>query len=246
MFGYGGRVEPFDHDAVDAQINRLGAALLFDPVTLASAAEEGVADPVVLYAGGRAGAVGDLSAAAVEAVLAFFAPSAVAEVWPMVLAHGRPSEIAATYARAMADAARAHWSAAAAEVVAEVGGHLVAAAPAVGLPLFAGWRAQARPADPLGAAAHAVVALRELRFDHHVHAVAGAGLHPLEAEIVGRGEPGAQLHGWSPPYPDPGPLRARVAAAEAETSRRMAAVHALIAPDEQQRLAAAIAALQPT
>lgn len=235
----------FDADAVDARINRLGADLLFHPTTLASAAAQGVDDAVVLYAGGRAGAVGDLSAPAVEAILAFFAPSAVAEVWPMVLAHGRPSEISDVYAAAMADAARASWDAEAAAVVAEVGSAVVDAAPALGLPLFAGWRSKPRPSDALGAAALVVVALRELRFDHHVHAVAGTGLTPLEAEMIGRGEGGAQLHGWAPPFPDPETVRDRAAAAEAETSRRMARAYAAAPAADLERFAAAIAALAP-
>ena len=237
---------PFDADAVDARVNRLGAELLFHPTTLASAAQRGVDDAVVLYAGGRAGAVGDLSAPAVEAILAFFAPSAVAEVWPMVLRHGRPSEISDVYAAAMADAARASWDASAAEVVADVGATVVDAAPALGLPLFAGWRAKARPDDALGAAALVVTALRELRFDHHVHAIAGTGLTPLEAEMVGRGEAGAQLHGWAPPFPDADAARDRAEAAEAETSRRMARAYAVASEAELVRFSDAIAALAPT
>lgn len=219
-------------DRTDRRLNALGGGLFFDEVTLAIAAEEGIDDVVVLYAAGRAGVMGDVTASQVRVTFGFFDPESVAEVWATVTADHRPSEVAPVFARAMAAAARARWDADAAAVVARVGWAVADAAEPLACPLFAGWRDQARPDDPAGSAALAVTTLRELRGDIHVQSVAAAGLHPLEAEMVSRGVPGAQLHGWKEPYPDPAAFTERVAAADAETSRRMQAHYGRISADE--------------
>jgi len=221
-----------DLDRTDHRINALGGTLFFDEVTLAAAAEEGIDDVVVLYAAGRAGVMGDVTAAQVRVTFGFFDPGSVDEVWAMVTAGHRPSDVAPVFARAMSAAARARWDADAAAVVARIGFAVADAAEPLACPLFTGWRDQARPDDPAGAAALAVTTLRELRGDIHVQSVAAAGLHPLEAEMVSRRVPGAQLHGWKEPYPDPAEFADRVAAAEAETSRRMRAHYQRLAPDE--------------
>jgi len=137
-----------DLDRTDRRLNALGGRLFFDEVTLRSAAEQGVDDAVVLYAAGRAGVMGDVTAAQVLVTFGFFSPEAVDEVWPMVLEHGPPSQVAPVFARAMADAARARWDPDAAAVVARVGWAVADAAPPLGCPLFAGWRGQDRPDDP--------------------------------------------------------------------------------------------------
>lgn len=233
------------HDLADHRINRLGAALLFDEHTLASAATEGLTDAAVLYAGGRAGAMGDVTAPVVQAAFCFFATSAVDDVWGQVLATRRPSELAATYARAMADAARARWDPDAATTVHEVGERLAASVELVGLPLFGAWRAMPRAEDAVGAAALTVMTLRELRGDVHVQAVAAVGVSALEAELATRGPDWAGLHGWHPPYPDVAHVADRMAQAEATTSARMAAFHAVLDPSSRDRLGEALAVLHP-
>ena len=90
---------------MDARINQLGASLYFDANTIAHAGEAGYSDFFVLYAGGRAGVMGDVTAEQVCSAFAFFDPGLVAKVWPKVVAAGRPSEIATVFAAAMAHAA---------------------------------------------------------------------------------------------------------------------------------------------
>jgi hypothetical protein len=113
----------------------------------------------------------------------------------------------------------------------------------MGQSLFAGWQAMTRPADPQGAAAVVVMALRELRGDTHIQCIAAEGLLPVEAEIVTRGVPGAELHGWPTPYPDPEPLRERVAAAERATSARMQRAYGNLPEVELDALRGAVRSL---
>jgi hypothetical protein len=208
-------------DRMDARLNAYVSKLFFDDLTLGHGAAQGVPDAIILYAAGRAGAMGDVNAAAVANAFGFFAPELVDQVWPSVAAFGKPSAIATTFATAMAESARARWEPGAAAVVARVGATVVDGVVPIGMALFAGWQAMPRPSDPQGAAAVVAMALRELRGDVHIQCVAAEGLHPLEAEIVTRGVAGAELHGWPPPYPDPDPLRPIVEAAERATSARM-------------------------
>lgn len=236
-----------DRDAIDhldARINAFGSKLFFDDLTLQHGAANGIPDAIVLYAAGRAGAMGDVNAAQVASAFGFFAPSAIAEVWPAVGAFGRPSRIAAIFADGMAAAARVRWDRGACEVVTRVGGQLVDSVVPLGQSLFAGWQAMPRPADPQGAAAIVVMALRELRGDIHIQCVAAEGLLPVEAEIVTRGVPGAELHGWPTPYPDPDPLRARVAAAETATSARMQRHYGTLAEADLAALREAVRSLR--
>jgi hypothetical protein len=230
-------------DHMDARINAFGSALFFDEVTLEHGAANGVPDAIILYGAGRAGALGDVNAAAVTSAFGFFCPDLVEQLWPSVRAFGRPSSIATVLADGMAAAARVRWDPAAAAVVARHGATVVDSVVPLGTALFAGWQRMPRPDDPQGAAALVVMALRELRGDIHIQCVAGEGLHPLEAEIVTRGAAGAELHGWPAPYPDPDALRDRVAAAERATSARMHQHYGVLHDPELAALRDAVRAL---
>ena len=166
-------------------------------------------------------------------------------MWPSVRAFGRPSTIAGVFAEAMAAAARVRWDRDAAEVVARHGATIVDGVVPLGRSLFAGWQAMARPTDPQGAAAIVVMALRELRGDTHIQCIAAEGLLPLEAEIVTRGVPGAELHGWPAPYPDPERFRDRVEAAERATSERMQRAYGLLGDADLGALREAVRTLVP-
>jgi hypothetical protein len=213
-------------DLVDRRINQLGASLFFDPVAVAHAANAGVDNVFALYAGGRAGVMGNVTATQVAVALGFFPLELVRTVWADVETIAAPTHLADVFAAAMVAAAIQTWDARAAAVVVELGSEVAASVPLLGLPLFAGWRERSRPSDPVGAAVHVVHTLRELRGDIHVQSVAAEQLDPLEAEIVTRGEEGATLHGWPQPWPDPAPLVERVAAAEAATAVRMRQTYA--------------------
>ncbi len=215
-----------DTDHVDRRINQLGASLFFDPLTVAHASAAGVDDVFSLYAGGRAGVMGNVTATQVAVALGFFPAELVRTVWADVEAIATPARLADLYADAMVLAAIETWDTSAAAVVVELGSEVAASVPLLGLPLFAGWRERSRPSEPVGAAVHVVHTLRELRGDIHVQSVAAEQLDPLEAEIVTRGEEGATLHGWPQPWPDPAPFVDRVAAAESATGARMRRIYA--------------------
>jgi hypothetical protein len=232
-----------DIDRTDRRINELGSSLFFDELTLAHAAALGVDDAAVLYGGGRAGAMGDVLAPTVGAVFGFFEPAAVAEVTNQVWAQGSPRQLTEIFVASMAHAARTRWSPDPAAEVVAVGRVLLDGASPFGRPLFAAWREVPLPADRCGAAAVTIMALRELRGDTHVNALATLGVEPLQAEMVTRGEAWAQLHGWSPPYPDPAAHRDLVAQAEVLTSQRMADVYATADADDLRRFASAIEVL---
>lgn len=235
-------------DEMDARINRLGAALLFDQNTLAHAADAGITDFFVLYAGGRAGVMGDVTAEQVSSAFGFFDPGLVAKVWPTVLATARPSTIATVFAAAMAYAAECNWDAEVSRTISRLGTAVADSVTALGMPLFAGWRTMARPDTPQGAAAMVVHTLRELRGDVHIQSVAASGMLPIEAEVATRrGTAGLEMHGWRGDVPDHEPLLERFAAVEEQTSQRMQRIYAAaLADTELQELDAAVSAVGTT
>lgn len=238
--------DPVNIDRMDARINRLGASLFFDPITLGVGAERGIDDVLLLYAGGRGGVLGDAPATQVISAFAFFEPNMVRNAWAKVGQTASAGEIAQIYADGMSAAARERWQAEPAATVVRVGRTVLDSVDALGMALFAGWREMPVPDDPQGGAAVVVMALRELRGDVHVQSVAAAGLGPLEAEMATQGEFGAKLHGWPEPWPDPEPLQDRLSLAQASTSARMAAVYARLPGSDLADLDAAVAALAPS
>lgn len=226
----------------DHRINRLVADLFFHPAALAHGAEHGVEDPFVLY-GGRVVAMGLVTEEVAVATLGFLSPDLVAGAFRSLQAHPDPAGIADVFAGALGAAARDRWPDAPCATVVEAGRAIASAAPTLGLPLFAAWRARPLPDDPIGAAAITLMALRELRGDIHVQEVASAGLHPVEAEAVSGGDAGLQLHGWPEPWPDPEPLRPAMADVEAATSRRMQRCYSRIEPELAERFVASVADL---
>ena len=227
-------------DRLDARVNALGASLFFDEVTVASAAAVGVDDVFALYAS-RAGVLGDVDADQAASALAFFDPSVVADVWNGLDRFGTPSQVAGIFGAAMSAAASQRWDPEASRVVVRLGMRVADSVTPTGLALFTGWR---RVARTRGDASSVVHALRELRGDVHIQCISVQGLHPLEAEMVTRGAPAAQMHGWTPPFPDPAPFIDPVAVAERATSHRMAQVYAAALTDgEFNELADAVDAL---
>lgn len=228
---------------MDGRINKRGSQLFFDEITLAHAASKGFDDVFVLYAAGRAGVMGEVTAAQVTSAFAFFEPTMVEQIWAKAQAAAPAPAIAAIYAEGMSAAARERWNEDAASDVARIGRTVVDSVDPIGMPLFAGWRSMPVPDDLTGAAAIVVMALRELRGDVHVQSVAVSGLRAIEAEMATRGIPGAELHGWKPPYPDPEPLQETMAAAQAVTSSRMVHIYEQLDPVDLDRLDAAVAGL---
>jgi hypothetical protein len=208
-------------DRMDARLNRAGSSLFFHRLTTEHAASRGIDNVFVLY-GGRAGVMGDVTADQALSAFCFFNEQVVRDVWTGMSEFGAPSHVGTVFADAMAVAARGLWNGEAAETVVDLGARVCDSVAPMGMALFAGWRRLARETPEVSRVVHA---LRELRGDVHIQSVAAHGLGPLEAEMVTRGEAGAKLHGYQPPYPDPAPFVERVAAASSDTSKRMHAIY---------------------
>ncbi|MFI7575139.1 hypothetical protein [Micromonospora sp. NPDC049497] len=212
----------------------LGDAFTRCPTTLRRARLLGISG-WAFYVAGRAGALGDVRAETVAAVLGFLAPDAVADGWDAALRVVPPVEVAAA---TLDECCR--WGDDRLGPVPDVGrlavllGHAVEAADATGMPLFAAWRAMPLPGRTRTPGARAAVGLRLLR-EHfagaHLLAVRASGMTPLEAVLTGpEGEAGALACGWPPPYPPAAPLVRRRLWAEAVTDRLTASAFAALGP----------------
>lgn len=155
------------------------------------------------YFAGRAGVLGGVDADVVAAGLGFFEPSLLHKMWDAGVAVEGPRAAAMRYGAACAQWGRsrlAGFSGAARQ--ADLIRHVIDSVDPVGLPLFAGWRAESRPADEAGLAYFLTHVLRELRCAVHVNAVVFTGIAPRDAILVADGGPTAQQFGWSAPFPD--------------------------------------------
>lgn len=239
-------VDPSRTDRIDARINQLGGALMFDKVTIGHASEQGIDNVLALYVVGRAGAMGDVNLPSVLSAFAFLSPELITNGWQAGQAYGTPSQVAAVFAAAMAESGRQNYDPQAAATFAEIGRKLADSVTPIGHALFSGWQAMTVPSDPGGAAALTVMTLRELRGDVNIHAMGLTGLSPLEADLACAGEKGVQVHGWKPPFPDVSHATERAAAATAQTSQRMAQIYdTALGAEELDRFEAAVNGLLP-
>lgn len=173
-----------------------------------------------LYHLGRAGALGDVPVEVVVAAEAFFPAEVVRAAWEEGRAILAPYDASVAYAGYCADVFREQYGSRPdlARLV-ELLEPVVDGADALGLPLFAAWRALPRPEDAAGRAGLLLNVLREHRGSVHAAACAAMGLGPLQAIMAGSyGETNARFFEWPEPYPEPAPFRARWDAAEDLTS----------------------------
>lgn len=223
--------------AVGRPIGSIGSRFMFDPSTYANAATFGYSG-LDFYFAGRAGVLGDVDAEVAAAALGFFDTGNVRTLWDQGCAVAGAGEAAVRFAAACAQWGRDHFGDDVAyDELNALAGRVIDAAPAAGLPLFAGWRTVALADDPKGAACQQLNTLRELRGGAHLVAVLAAGLTPFEAVLAKGGAANAQLFGYAEPYPDVDELTARtsdaLAAAETTTDRLVAP--ALASLDEADR-----------
>jgi hypothetical protein len=156
-----------------------------------------------LYMIGRAGVLGDVDPAVVTAALGFFPDERVRYGWERARAAVDLRVGHERYVEVMRQWARDHVRGA--DGLDRLGALLstvVGAAPAAGLPIFAGWAALPLPDDPAERVVQLAMALREYRGGCHLIAVIAHGLTPLEAVLAGGGPGNAEFFGWPEPYPD--------------------------------------------
>ncbi len=185
------------------EISYLGGLFYFAPQTLARAAELGLSSSQFYFVG-RAGVLGNVSAAVADSALGYFAPSVVSRHWEAGSEVLPPSEIAAAYLECCREFGRDHISdedwlgpfcAAAGEV-------LNAASP-VALPLFAGVKALPLAQDLPARAMQLVTALREFRGGVHLMAIVASGLEPLVAHWLTRPDAWANFGYQTSDIPEP-------------------------------------------
>ena len=91
---------------------------------------------------------------------------------------------------------------------------VIAAAPGLALPLYAGWRAMPLVPDAPGRALQVMFVLRELRAAVHFNALSLSGIAPVEAHMLNKGPEYTSMFGWPQPYPDGADKKERLAEVE--------------------------------
>ena len=122
--------------------------------------------------------------------------------------------------------------------IAELGEKIITATPAVGLPMFAGWREMPLAADAPARALQVMHVLRELRGEVHFNVLANSGIEPVEAHMLHGDENYTRMFGWPEPFPDGADKKKRYAEVESATNRRMTDIFdAALSRDEADELA---------
>lgn len=225
--------------AVARPLHDFGDEFMSDEATAAVGLRAGFPPGRGFYCRGRFGVLGEAPASVVQAVQGFLGPELVIAGWEA----GRPvmpaEEAAACYAQAVRTWGRTHVPA---DVDVEhfnrLAQHVIDAADADALPLFAGWRAQACPADePVGAAMQRVHVLREHRGACHLAAVRLSGLSARAAMVINLGVEQAAHYGWREPHPVAATLIPRWRRAEQLTDELQAPLYAALTDGQRGEFA---------
>ena len=182
-------------EASAAAVSGMGSGFLLDPATYMAGAAKGFTG-LDFYFAGRAGVLGEVDADLATAALVFFSPDVVRTNWEQGKGVMDRVDASQALAECCANWADGHladdvdWAR-----LGELAGKVVAAAPAIGAPLFAGWRQLPVPEDPKQRALHQLNVLRELRMARHGAAVVAVGLDIADA--VRHRNPGLLgIYGW--------------------------------------------------
>jgi hypothetical protein len=219
-------------------IGDIGGRWLLSREVLGTAKDNGYPNGFVYYFLGRGGVLGDVDADVVNAAFGFFKPELVRTMWEQGLQVESPRAAAARYAAACAEFGRTHLSGfGGAQRFVQLAERVVDGSPIMGLALFAGWRAEARPDDAIGRAYFLTHVLREWRGSAHVVAVAASGLTPLQSILTGSGTDRAKLFGWGETFDDVSQYEAQRAECEGLTDQICSSVlDNLFTPEERAEL----------
>ncbi len=216
------------HEAARATAGPLGgvgAGFYFSPQAVARATECGI-DVVSLYACGRGGVLGDVSAYEVDRVFAFFKPGMISGVVESGRAQAT-GDILAAHVASAADYAQATFGGIDPVVLGgfnEAAQTVIDGLPTGRWPLVDGYRALPVPEDLLAQAYWRAVILREVRGGVHTEAVAESELSFAAACQFDRGDDYYRLHGFGDDdrVPETDEALAMRAEVEEETEDRMA------------------------
>lgn len=222
-----------------AAIEAAVAVFMLHPETFGASVAAGYENPLSGYVAGRGGVLGEASGATVAAIFAVFEPTGLAAMWDEGVAVRGAAGAAEVYWEQTAEFGRKYLTGAQdLERLAALGEKVIAATPAVALPLYAGWRDMPLAQDAAARALQVMFVLRELRAALHFGALALAGIAPIEAHMLNKGPEYAAIFGWPEPYADGADKKDRYAEAEQATNRRMAEIlSAALEPGEMEELA---------
>lgn len=201
---------------------------------------------MAFYYLGRGGALGDAKPQVVASAMTFFPAPLVESMWQAGKTVMTPEVALAHFSECCWRWGRKRYaSASGLERTTELLARVADAADGAALPLFAGWRAAARPSDPPALTSHLLQVLREHRGGIHGLAVLASGLTPVEAAAASATEfYKPQSVGWTDPLPEvTDELLARRAAAEDLTNRMVAPALAVLEPAERSELVECVQAL---
>lgn len=231
-----------DEKAVAAAGAAIGEAIgvfMLHPETFAGSIAQGYQNPFAGYVAGRGGVLGDATGTTVAAVFAIFEPNFIRAMWDEGVAVRGAAGAAAVYWDQIADFGRKYLAGAEGTArIAELGEKIITATPAVGLPMFAGWREMPLAADAPARALQVMHVLRELRGEVHFNVLANSGIEPVEAHMLHGDENYTRMFGWPEPFPDGADKKKRYAEVESATNRRMTDIFdAALSRDEADELA---------
>jgi hypothetical protein len=182
--------------AASPRIGALGSAFYFVPETAARGKELGL-DAFRFYFLGRGGVLGDVESPVVASAFGYWNPDLVAKMWDSAKARLAPREGGRAYFEACAELGRRRFAdLPGLDAFCAAAGAVNDAADPVGLPLYAGIRAEPLVDDEPGRAMQLVSVLRELRGSAHLLGVRAAGVEPRTAHFVTRPDDGA-MFGWT-------------------------------------------------
>ncbi len=206
---------------------------MLDAATYVAAAEAGYAG-MDFYFAGRAGALGDVDAAAVVSELGVFPEPAVVAAWEATADLESRSAAAQRFADQAARWAGEHLDPDALDYdrLAELARQVLEAADLGDAAMVAGWLELDEPEAAPARALHRINGLRELRFARHRDELGAADVAPLDAVMVASPFM-AGIFGWPEPHPEPDEAtRQAWSAAEAATDERFARDLEVLTPQE--------------
>ena len=212
---------------------------MLHPETFAGSVAAGYQNPLAGYVAGRGGVLGEATGTTVAAVFAIFEPNMLAALWTEGVAVRGAAGAAEVYWEQMAGFGRKYLAGAEGlDRLAQSAGKIIASAPTVGLPLYAGWRLMPPADDAPARALQLLHVLRELRGETHLNALSVSGITPVEAHMLHADENYTRMFGWPGPFADGADKRERYDEVEAATNRRMAEIFAeALDADEAAELA---------
>jgi len=216
-----------DHDAALAvvqstsvPIHDIGTAAYLSPDIAGWAAGWGWTNPFAFYFAGRGGMLGDVGAEVVVSAFGWFAPGAVQAMYNEGIGVAPASEAATRMAEAHGMWGEKYYAdVEGLDRMVAVTEELVDGLEGSAIPVFVGWRDATRSASTAGRAAQLMQILREWRGGVHLVATTAVGLSPLQAILTNEGPGQAKFLGWSGPFPDFAPIRAKHDEAEEMTDR---------------------------